>query len=195
MYYLGLLARVEDTGGRYFLARLRERTQHGCCCCTFGASRRSAMRRGRTSLLLFLLLLCVDKLTAYASLLLRRWCLCLFLFGFLFLCFFLWLFRFLFVCSLASVLCHCCWRCFFCCCWGYRDFLVVLLMVLWLLWCWQLLVFFTCMKLRHVLLLVSCTVLIDSCFFYNHTAPSPHRVRLLVFFVAPSLLLLLLFLW
>ena len=95
------------------------------------------------------------------------------------------------VCSLASVLCHCCWCCYFCCCWGYRDFLVVLLMVLWLLWYWQLLVFFTCMKLWHVLLLVSCTVLIDSCFLYHHTAPSPHRVRMLVFFVAPSLLLLL----
>ena len=35
---------------------------------------------------------------------------------FLFLCFFLWLFRFLCVCSLASVLCLCCWRCYFCCC-------------------------------------------------------------------------------
>ena len=166
------------------------------------------MRRGLTSLLLLLLLLCVDKLTAYASLLLRRWCLCWFLFGFLFLCFFLWLFRFLCVCSLASVLCHCCWCCYFCCCWGYRDFLVVLLMVLWLLWYslrpsygvfdffnWQLL---TCMKLWQVVPLVfsmfSLTVAIVL-ELYDHTAPSPTQSTHVCVVVALLLLLLLLLLW
>ena len=205
--------RVEDTGTRWFLARARARTQHGCFCCTFGASRRSTMRRGLISLLLFLLVLCVDKLTClccWGGVVFVGFCLV-----FLLLCFFLCLFRFLRVCSLASVFCHCCWCCCFCCC-GCCDSLVVLLMVLWLLWysrrfsygvfeCFWLFELTVAILLDLYEIVTSRSSGVFDCFdwqlllFLNcmiMQPPPPHRVRMLVFFVVLLLLLLLLlFLW